>query len=115
MLEDSKAMCPIKADKIKPRRLAALGRIDEPSAQVADIVLVHCAGLHRIVGEGADRQGRGRKGDFLGIKVRPVDPRIGKLDARQRAVGLHLLGHAGDRRDILILPKAQFDERRDLG
>ncbi len=115
MLEDAKAMRAIEADEVKPRRLAALGRIDEPAAQVADIVLVHCAGLHRIVGEGADRQGRGRKRNLLGIEVRPVDPRIGKLDARKRAVGFHPLGHTGDRRDILILPKAQFDEGRDLG
>ncbi len=86
MLEDAEAMRAVEADQIETRDTRSLGGVDEPAPQVSDVGLVHRAGLHRIVGEGADRQGGRRQRHLLGVEVRAVDAGIGELDAGQRAV-----------------------------
>ncbi|MPL80185.1 hypothetical protein SDC9_26081 [bioreactor metagenome] len=114
MLEDAEAMRAVQADQIETRQFRALGRVHEPAAQVPDIGLVHRARLHRVVGEGANGQRRRGKRHFLGIKVRPVDAGIGKLDARERAARLHRVRHPVQRRNIGIVPQPQLDEGGDF-
>ena len=55
MLENAEAVGAVETDQVEARRLAPLGGIDEPAAQVADILLIQRAGVDGIVGEGADR------------------------------------------------------------
>ena len=74
MLEDAEAVGTVEADQVEACGLAALGGIDEPAAQVADILLIQRAGVDGIVGEGPDRQRRRRQRNFLGIEVGTVDP-----------------------------------------
>ena len=58
MLDHAEAMRAIEAEDVVARPLrAAVGQL-VPVAQVADVLLVHGAGLHRIAGEGEDRQVR---------------------------------------------------------
>jgi len=59
MLKNTEAMGAIEADQIEARRFRTLGGVHEPTAQIFDICLVHGACLDGIIGEGADRQGRG--------------------------------------------------------
>ena len=108
-------MRAVKADQIEPRRLRPLRRVHEPTTQVANVGPVHRAGLHRIVGEGADRPGRGGQRHLLGVEIRPVDAGIGQLYPCQRAMAFHRLRHAPQGRNVGIVPKPQLDEGRDFG
>ncbi len=114
MLEDTEAVGAVETDQVEAGGPAAPRRVGEPAAQVGDVLLVHRPRGDGIVGEGADRQRGGRERHLLRVHVRPVDAGISELDAGERAVGLHRLGHAGDRGDILILPQPELDERRDF-
>ena len=115
MLENAEAVGAVEADQVEARGLAALGGVDEPVAQVADILLIQRAGVDGIVGEGSDRQRRRRQRNFLGIEVGTVDPGIGQLDAGQRAVLLDAAGHLGDHRNVVVVPQPQLDKGRDFG
>ena len=114
VLEYPEAVGAVEADQIEPGRLGAPRRVGEPAAQVADLPLRKGAGLHRIVGEGDDGARRHGAGHLPGVEIRPVDSRIGELDAREGAVFLDAFGHPGEHRDVPVVPQPQFDERRDL-
>ncbi len=115
MLEDAEAVRAVKADQIEPRRSAALGGIHEPAAKIPDVLLVQRPRLHRVIRERADRHGRGGQWHLFGIKIRPVDARIGQLNTRERPVAFDLVRHLGDHRNVAIVPQTQLDIGRNLG
>ena len=115
VLEDAEAMRAVEADQVEPGGLGAAEGVAEPAAEVADVFAVQGAGLHRVGGEGQDRAAGDGQGHVAGVKVRAVDPGIGQLDARERPVGFHRLGHAGEGGDVLVLPQVLFDEGGDFG
>ena len=115
MLDDAEAMRAIEAEDVVARPLgAAVGQL-VPVAQVADVLLVHGAGLHRIAGEGEDRQVRRRQRHFARVEIGAVGAAIGQLDSGQRTVGMNGIGHLGEAGHVVLVPDAQFDEGRDLG
>ena len=75
---------------------------------------VHRPRLHRIVGEGRDRQVRRPERHLAAVKVRGVHAVWHQLDARKRAVLVHLFHETRVRRNILIVPDPELDERTDL-
>ena len=115
MLKDAKAMRAVKADQVKARLLAAANGVAEPAAQVLDVGLVQGAGLHRVGEKGQDRAAGDRQGHLARVKVRPVDAAVGQLDAGQRPMRLHRLGHAGQSGDVAVVPQVLFDEGGDFG
>ncbi len=115
VLENPEPVRAIKTDQIKARRPAALGRIHEPAAQVPDVLFVQSPRLHRVIRKRADRHGGRRQWHLFGVKIRPVDARIGQLNARQRAVGFDPVGHPGDHRDVGVVPEAQLNKWRNFG
>ena len=114
MLQDAEAMRTVKADQVETGLLAAAKGVAEPPAQVADVFPVHRPGLHRIGGEGEDRSAGDGQRHLARIEVRAVDAGIGKLDARQRPVRLHRLGHTRKRGDVAVVPEMLFDEGGDF-
>jgi hypothetical protein len=114
VLDDTEAVRAVEADQIEARQLGAFKGIAVPAPEVAYILSVHGAGLNRIVGEGADGQGRWSARHFLGVEVRAVDAGIGELDAGERAMLVHGLSHFGQRRDIGVVPQPELNEGRDF-
>ena len=114
VLDDAEAVGAIKADEIEAGQPGTLEGIAMPATQIANVLLVHGTRLHRIIGEGADRQGSRSARHLARVEVRPVDAGIGQLDTGQRAMRAHRGSHFRERRDILVFPQPQLDERRDF-
>ena len=86
-----------------------------PAAQVGDVLLVHGARLHGIVREGRHGQVRRAHRHLAGSQVGPVHAVVGELEPGQRAVRVNRFGHAGEDRDVPLVPQPQLDEGRDVG
>ena len=49
------------------------------------------------------------------IEIGAVGAAVGQLYSRQRAIGMNGVRHLDEARHVVLIPDAQFDERRDLG
>ena len=113
-MEKSEGMPRVHVDEVEAGPARAQGRRPVPSTDVADVLPVHAAGLHRVVGEGRDGQrGRGHR-HLAGVEVGAVESVVGKLQSRERAVLVNLVGHPRDDRDVAVVPEAKLDVGSDL-
>ena len=113
-MQEAERMGGIDINEVKAGALGPLHRLEMPFADVADVLHIHASRLHRIIGEGGDRQMRRAHRHFAGIKVRAVHAVIGQLDPGQRPALMDLVHHARERRNIAVIPQAQLDERCDF-
>ena len=115
MLENPEPVRAIKANQVKPSRPAAFGGVDEPAAEVADVLLVQRPRLHRVIGESADRLRRHGQRHLLGVEVGAIHAGIGQLNPRQRAAFLHRFSLPGDQGYVVVIPEVKLDIGRDFG
>ena len=115
VVQKAQRMGGIDIDEVEARPLRTVDRRQVPLADVPNVRRVHSARLYRVVGEGRDGQMGGPHGHFARIEVGAVHAVISKLDTSERSAFMDLVHHARQSRDIAVIPKAQLDERRDLG
>ena len=85
-----------------------------PLAELADVRLVHRPHLHRIVEITVNRQVRGPERNFARIEIWRIHAVVRELQPGQRAHRFNGVGDARQHRHVLIVPDAQFDERRNV-
>ena len=114
MLEHTVAMRGIETDEIEAGRFRAQTGVAVPATQITNIFSGHGARADRVAGVGANRHGRRRQRNLLGIQVRTVDPGIGQLRAREGIKFVDCIRHFSQDRQIVVIPQTQLDIRRDL-
>ena len=107
-------MSRVDVDEVEPGLARPQRRHPVPSAQVADVLLVHGAGLHRVVGEGGHRQARRGHRHLPRVEVGAVHPVVGELDPRQRPELVDPVRHPRQHRDVAVVPQPQLDEGGDV-
>ena len=93
----------------------AADRLAVPVPHVGDVGLGHLAGLDRVVVPRHHRQVLRAERRFPADQVRAVEAVVRQFDAGQRTALVDLLRDARQRRQVLVVPEAQFDERADIG
>jgi hypothetical protein len=114
VLYDAEAMRAIDVDEIKTGGLCAFGGGAMPAPEVSDVLFVHRTRLHRIVGEGDDRQMHRPERYLARVEIRAVHAVVAELRSGQRAVFMDGVGNARQHRNVALVPEPEFDEGRDF-
>ena len=109
---DRKIVAGIGIDDIEARRLRSFGGIDIPAPDRLDIRQIHLPRLQRM--KFVDRPVRWRQGNLAAVVVWGRGPCIGGLESGQTTVFVDLLRHAGEERNVTVVPQAALDDRAVL-
>ncbi|MDD9993310.1 MAG: hypothetical protein OXP75_16055 [Rhodospirillales bacterium] len=113
-MQDAQRVAGIDVDEVEPGLARPERRRPVPAAEVADVLLVHRTGLHRLVAGGRDRhRGRGKR-HVARVVVGGVRAVVGKLDPRQRAEFVDAVHRPRERRDVAVVPEPKLDEGGDV-
>ena len=104
----------IDIDDVISRPLGPQRPVAMPAPEIADILLVHGTRLHWIVEDREHRQVLRPHRNLAGIEIGCVHAVVGKLQARERVMGVDCIGNPRQHRHVLLIPIAQLDERGDV-
>ena len=112
MLQHGHVMTAVDIDNIVTRLARSLRRIDIPATKVCDVALAHGPRLHRINAVRRHRARRHRRD--AAIVIGAVKGVVNQLDAGERAVLVHRIGHQPMLRDIALVPQPPLDKGRQF-
>ena len=102
----------VAIDDIEPNLAGAQHGRAMPTAVVADVRLVHGAGLHRrLPGHRLVRRPDRR---LAAVVVGGAGAVMGELDRGERAVVVHGLGHQRQRGHVAVVPQSGFGKGQDV-
>ncbi len=103
----------VDVDDVVAGSARAPRRVDVPAAQVGDVAFGHRARLDRVIAVDDDVARRHRRD--AAVEVRRVVAVVAQLDAGERAVFVHRVGHQPVLWKVAIIPDAALEVRRNVG